>query len=66
MNKEIFGIRIKAWLGALEILILAFGLFFGIIFAPKIVKIIFNVIICTISISLILYGIAIELDIIMN
>ena len=66
MNKEIFNIRIKAWLCALAILILIGGIIFGVMFAPQIIKIIFNIVLLIVGIFSILCGLAIALNEVMS
>lgn len=66
MNKEIFGIRIKAWLCSLAILILGIGLGFCIIISPKIIGAIVGIILFMVGIFLFLYVFAWVFDGIMS
>lgn len=66
MDKEIFDIRIKAWLCALAILALGIGLGFCIIISPKIIGAIVGIILFMVGIFLFLYAVALALDSIMK
>ena len=66
MDKEIFGVRIKAWLVALAIFVLVVGFCVGIVVIPKIIGIIFKIIFGIGSISTLLYIIAFSIDLAMG
>ncbi len=66
MDKEIFGIRIKAWLCTLAIVVGVVGFCVGIVVAPKIIGIIFKIIFGIGSVFALLYILAFTIDLAMD